>query len=60
MNKAEESLNKREIIDIEKKNALKTVRGKMTIVSNLKRKVETIEAASQEVISLDTAQLIYY
>ncbi|KAG2228630.1 hypothetical protein INT48_007790 [Thamnidium elegans] len=48
LNKAEESLSKRELIDLEKKNVLKTVRGKITLVSQLKRKVETIEAATQE------------
>ncbi|KAI8644927.1 hypothetical protein BD408DRAFT_412729 [Parasitella parasitica] len=48
LNKAEESLSKRELIEIEKKNVLKTVRDKMTLVNKLKRKAETIEAASQE------------
>lgn len=46
--KAEESLSNHELIVIEKKNVLKTVRGKMTLVSKLKRKAESIEATSQE------------
>lgn len=58
LNKAEDSLSKRKLTDIEKKNLLKTVGSKMTIVSKLKRKVETIETANREVINLDRAQLL--
>lgn len=56
--KAEESLSEHKLIGIEKKNVLKTARGKMTLVSKLKRKVETTEATSQEVIDPDKTKLL--
>lgn len=52
-----ERLNKREIIEIEKNNVLKTVQGKATLANSLKRKAET-KAVSQMVLNLDKVQLL--
>jgi hypothetical protein len=56
LDKAEESLLKGEIISAEKKRVMTTVRGKMRLVDNLKRKSETFEMVSQEVINLNRAE----
>jgi hypothetical protein len=53
LDKAEESLMIGEMIAAEKKRVLTTVCDKMRLVDNLKRKSETFEMASQEVINLN-------